>query len=273
MPSETQIRPIRGLGGIGIRELWERRELLYFLTWRDLKVRYKQTFFGAAWALLQPLLLMMVFSVFLGRLGQIPSEGYPYPLFVLTGLVPWTFFAQSLTGAAESVVNSSHIVSKVYFPRLILPLSAASSFLIDFCIAIGVVLAMVAYYDLPFSLRLLWLAPLALFTLLAALSIGIFLAAVNVRYRDVRHAVPFFVQVGLFLSPVAYPAGLVPDEWKLLYGLNPMVGAIEGFRWTLLGGSGTPGTILAVSAVATLAVLIFSIWYFHNAERAFADVI
>jgi len=265
--------PKSGWATLDLRELWAYRELLYFLVWRDVKVRYKQTVLGAAWAVLQPFLLMVVFSVFLGRLAGVPSEGLPYPIFAYSALVPWTFFASSLSGASESLVANSNLVSKVYFPRLILPLGAAGGFAVDFLIAFGMLIVLMLVYDIAPTLAIVWVP---LFTLLAfctAIGVGTWLAALNVKYRDVRHAVPFLIQVWLFATPVAYPASLVPERWQWLYGLNPMAGVVEGFRWALLGTPAPPWTLLAITAGMVLLMLVGGTAYFHRAERSFADLI
>lgn len=267
------IRPSRGIARLNLKELWDYRELLYFLTWRDVKVRYKQTFFGAGWAIIQPLLLMAVFSIFLGRLAGVPSDGLPYPLFAFAALVPWTFFAQVLSGASASLVNSSHLISKVYFPRMLLPLASAGSFIVDVAIATLVLLGLMLFYDLYPSVRILWIPLLVALALLAAIAVGIWLAALNVRYRDVRYAVPFLVQLWLFASPVAYSTSIVPERWQTLYGLNPMAGVVQGFRWAMTGAGDPPGRVLFVSVGATLVILGIAVTYFRRVESTFADEI
>jgi lipopolysaccharide transport system permease protein len=263
----------RAFSGANLRELWDYRELLYFLTWRDVKIRYKQTAFGGAWAVLQPLLLMGVFAVFLGKLARVPSAGLPYPIFVYAALVPWTLFAQSLVAASESLTRGAALVSKVYFPRLLLPIGAATALVFDFCISMALLFAMMLAYGITPTADALWLPALVLLSWLTALGVGIWLAALNVRYRDVRQAVPFLVQVWLFLSPVAYPSSLVPENWRWLYGLNPIVGVVEGFRWALLGAGSTPSGLILASAVVTIAVLAGGLIYFQRTERTFADII
>ncbi|MFA5786441.1 MAG: ABC transporter permease [Actinomycetota bacterium] len=267
------IRPSKGWVRLDVRELWAYRELLFFLVWRDVKVRYKQTVFGAAWAILQPFMLMVVFSIFLGRLAHVPSEGLPYPIFAYSALVPWTLFAQSLSGASDSLVGSSNLITKVYFPRLILPMAAAGSFVIDFVIALGLLVGMMLYYGVHPSAAILWLPALTVLAMLTALSVGIWLGALNVRYRDVRYALPFLVQLWLFASPVAYSSSLVPKAWRGIYALNPMAGVVEGFRWALLGTKTRPGAMIAVSAAATLVIFVGGLAYFRRVERTFADVI
>lgn len=254
-------------------ESWQFKGLLAFLVWRDVKVRYKQTFFGAAWAILQPLLLMIVFSIFLGNLARVPSEGIPYPLFAYSALVPWTLFAQSLIGASNSLVENANLVSKIFFPRMLLPIASVGSFVIDFCIALTLVGGMIVYYDQSFLATWIWVPALSVLAILAALAVGVGFAAINARYRDVRYAVPFLVQLWLFASPVAYPASLVPNHWRLVYGLNPMAGVVEGFRWAMLGVGEPPSGMLIVSSLATVVVLLVSLSYFKRVERTLADVI
>jgi lipopolysaccharide transport system permease protein len=268
------IRPSRGWVALNLRELWSYRELAYFFVWRDLKVRYKQTAFGALWAVIQPFMLMVVFSLFLGRISGIAPAGVPYPLFAFAGLVPWTLFSQSLVGSSDSLVGASNLIQKVYFPRLLLPVAAIGSYLLDFVIAMAVLGLLMLYFGLLPSPTVLWVIPLTALALTTSLAVGIWLSAVNVRYRDVRYAVPFLVQLWLFASPVAYSAELVPAEWRTIYQLNPMAGVIEGFRWALLG-QGTPPPVgaVALSGVVTAIVLVLGLAYFRRVERTFADVI
>ena len=273
-PVVIRIKPHRAWVSLGWRELWSYRELGYFLVWRDLKVRYKQTVFGALWAIIQPFMLMVVFSLFLGRISGIAPAGVPYPLFAFSGLVPWTLFSQSVVGSSNSLVSASNLIQKVYFPRLLLPISAIGSNLLDFLIAMVVLGLMMFYFGILPSLAVLWLIPLTVLGLTAALAVGIWLSALNVRYRDIRYAVPFLIQLWLFASPVAYSSELVPAQWRTLYQLNPMAGVLEGFRWALLGqGAPPPVGVIAVSAVATLIVLALGLAYFRRVERTFADVI
>lgn len=268
------IRPSRGWVGLGLSELWQFRDLAYFLVWRDLKVRYKQTAFGALWAIIQPLMLMVVFTLFLGRMSGIAPAGIPYPLFAFVGLVPWTLFSQSLIGSSDSLVRSANLIQKVYFPRLLLPASAIGSYLLDFVLAMGVLFLLMLWFGFLPSLTVLWLVPLTGLALLTSLAVGVWLSAVNVRYRDVRFAVPFLVQLWLFASPVAYSAQIVPTEWLWLYQLNPMAGVIEGFRWALLGqGAPPPVGAIVVSTVVTVVVLVLGLEYFRRVEQTFADVI
>jgi lipopolysaccharide transport system permease protein len=276
MPPTTDapivIRPSRGWIGLGAPEIWKHRDLAYFLVWRDLKVRYKQTAFGAGWAILQPVLLALVFTAFLGRIAGIGATGIPYPLFALSGLVPWTLFAQSLNGASNSLVSNQNLISKVYFPRLLLPLSAVASFAIDFLIATAVlVIAMLFYGQIP-PVTFLLVPALGLYTVVVALAVGLWLAAINVRYRDVKYAIPFLIQLWLFASPVAYSSNLVPERFRVIFSLNPMTGVIDTFRWAALGGP-RPDATIVVSAAATLAILVGGLAYFRRVERTFADTI
>jgi lipopolysaccharide transport system permease protein len=266
------IRPSGGWIGLDARELWRYRDLAYFLVWRDIKVRYKQTAFGAGWAILQPVLLMLVFSVFLGRVSGVGSADVPYPLFALAGLVPWTLFAQSLGGASSSLVSSQNLISKVYFPRLLLPLSAVASFVVDFLLAVVVLVVVIVLFGRVPSLSLLWVPILGLFTVASALAVGLWLAAINVRYRDVRYAIPFLIQLWLFASPVAYSSALVPDQLRLVFSLNPMSGVIDAFRWATFGGP-FPNVTVGLSAAATVAILVGGLAYFRRVERTFADTI
>ena len=256
-----------------LREIWAYRELLYFLAWKDLKLRYKQTVLGAGWAVLQPLLTMVVFSVFFGRLGGLPSDGLPYPVFTYTALLPWMLFAHVLTQGSQGVVTHQDLVTKVYFPRLLVVLAPVGVALVDFVIAFTVLLVMMLWYGLPFGPAVLAVPPFVMLAALAAVTISVWLAAANVRYRDVRHALPFFTSLWLFASPVAYPASLVPEHWRWLYGLNPMAGVIEGFRWALLGGGGMPLPLVAASSAVTLILLVGGLAYFARVERTFADVV
>jgi lipopolysaccharide transport system permease protein len=270
--SPVVIVPARGWVGPGLRELWQHRDLGFFLIWRDLKVRYKQTFFGVAWAVLQPVLMMAVFAVFLGQVEGISPAGIPYPLFALAGLVPWTLFSQSLIGASNSLVNSQSLIAKVYFPRLLLPIAGVGSFVVDFLIALVLLLIVTPLAGFPLTVTILWLPVFALLAVFVALAVGTWLAAINARYRDVRHAIPFLVQIWLFASPVVYSITLVPENLRPLLALNPMTGVIVGFRWALLGGD-RPDAAIFVSALASLVILVLGIAYFRRVERFFADMI
>jgi lipopolysaccharide transport system permease protein len=237
------------------------------------KVRYKQTAFGAAWAVGQPLLMMAIFSVFLGRLARIPSDGVPYPVFAFAGLLPWLLFAQVLQGASESLVRSSDLITKIYFPRLFLPVSVAVSFVMDYAISLVILGFLILAFHLRISGSVVWLPLLSAFAVVTALAVGIWLSALNVRFRDVRHAVPFLIQVWLFMTPVVYPATLVPERWRAVYALNPMVGVVDGIRWSAFGEGQPPGILLGISVVAMLVILVGGLVFFHKVERSFADVI
>ncbi|MGA3029997.1 MAG: ABC transporter permease [Candidatus Limnocylindrales bacterium] len=257
---------------LGLAELWSHRELMFFFVWRDLKVRYRQTVFGASWAVIQPVLLMLVFTATVGRLPGVGPAGIPYPLFAFAGLVPWTLFASSLTGASNSMVNSAGIITKVYFPRLLLPFAAVGSFLIDFLIAMVVLGLLMLYFGVVPSIAVVWLPLFTLFALVTAVGVGTWLAAINVRYRDVKYVVPFLIQTWMFASPVIYATSLIPTEWQWLYALNPMTGVLEGFRWALIGGP-RPDELILVSAAASVLVFASSLVYFRRTEQTFADVI
>jgi lipopolysaccharide transport system permease protein len=267
------IGPSRGWRALDLGELWRARELLYFLVWRDVKVRYKQTAFGAAWAILQPVFTMLVFSLFFGRLARIPSDGVPYPVFSLTGLVPWTFFAYGLTQSANSLVGSQHLVTKVYFPRLVLPLAGVLSGLVDFVLAFVVLVGMLVYYGITPTPAALLLPLFVLLALVTSLGVGLWLSALNAQYRDVRYVLPFLTQIWLFVTPIAYPSSLLDGVWRTVYALNPMVGVVEGFRWALLGTTPAPGAMLAASSAAAVAILIGGAFYFRRMEKIFADVV
>ena len=243
---DLTLEPSHGWVSLQLRHLWEFRELLYFLVWRDLKVRYKQTVLGVAWAILQPVFTMVVFSMFFGRLAKIPSDGLPYPIFSFAALVPWGFFSNGMVAAANSLVGNANLIQKIYFPRLIVPISAV--------------------------LHVIWLPLFFLLAFIASLGVGLWLAAMNVQFRDVRHTLSFLVQAWLFCTPIAYPSSLLPEPWRSLYGLNPMAGVVEGFRWALLG-TPAPGAIIWVSTLASLVVLISGAYYFRRMERIFADTV
>jgi homopolymeric O-antigen transport system permease protein len=256
-----------------LREIWASRELLYFLIWRDVNVRYKQTVFGAAWAIIQPFSAMVVFSLFFGRLAKMPSEGVPYPVFSYAALVPWTFFANGLTHVSNSLVRDTNLVTKVYLPRLVLPFSAALGGLIDFGVALIVLFGMMVAYRIPITVNVVFLPFLVLLALATSIGVGLWLSALNVQYRDVRYVVPFLTQAWLFATPVVYPSSLLPARWHVLYGLNPMAGVVEGFRWALLGTHTHPGPMILVSVVTVLAVLVSGAFYFRRVESRFADVV
>jgi lipopolysaccharide transport system permease protein len=270
--SMTLIESSHGWVGVQWRELWTYRELLYFLTWRDIKVRYKQTILGASWAIIQPFFTMVVFSLFFGRLAKVPSDGIPYPVFNYTALLPWTFFANGLTQASNSLVGSASLITKIYFPRLVVPLSSVLSGVLDFGIAFVVLLGMMLFYEIKPTAAVVWLPLFLLLAFFTALGVSLWLSALNVRYRDIRYTVPFFVQFWLFATPIAYPSSLLSEPWRTLYGLNPMAGVVEGFRWALLDGP-QPGLMLGVSVVITIVLLVSGTYYFRRMERTFADII
>jgi lipopolysaccharide transport system permease protein len=269
----TIIRPSKGWIPVNLRELWQYRELLYFLTWRDVKVRYKQTALGIAWAIIQPFFTMVVFSLFFGRLAQVPSDEIPYPIFSYAALVPWTFFANGLSQSTTSLVGGANLITKVYFPRLVLPISAVLSGGVDFALAFVVLLGMMLYFGIVPTAAVAWLPLLLLLALVTALGAGLWLTAMNVQFRDVRYAVPFLVQAWMFATPIAYPSSLLDEPWRTLYGVNPMVGVVEGFRWALLGTETAPGPMVLVSALVAVGLLVSGAFYFRRMEKTFADVV
>jgi lipopolysaccharide transport system permease protein len=258
---------------LNLKDIWEYRELLYFLVWRNIKVRYKQTALGAAWAILQPVLTMLVFTLLFGRLAKVPSDGIPYPVFALTALLPWQLFAFALTESSNSLVGSQNLITKVYFPRLVIPLSSILAGLVDFAISFCALLVMMIYYRVMPSKAVVWLPAFLLLALATALSIGLWLSALNVKYRDVRYTIPFMTQFWLLATPVAYSSSLIPEPWRKWYGLNPMAGVVEGFRWALLGTSGGVGPLLWVSLAAVLLLLTGGLFYFRRTESTFADIV
>ena len=272
-PIHIRIEPPRGWIPLNLRDLWEYRELLYFLAWRDIKVRYKQTVLGVSWAILQPFFTMVVFSLFFGRLAGIPSEGIPYPIFSYAALVPWQFFANGLTSSSNSLVASANLIQKVYFPRLVIPMAAVGSGILDFGLAFLVLLGMMAFYGIAPTVNVLWLPLLLLLALVTSLGVGLWLTAMNVQFRDVRYAVPFLVNAWMFATPIAYPSSLLDEPWRTLYGMNPMVGVVEGFRWALLSTDTQPGSMVLVSAVVAVALLVSGAYYFRRMEKSFADVV
>jgi lipopolysaccharide transport system permease protein len=268
-----RIEPARGWISLKLYELWEYRELIYFLIWRDIKVRYKQTTLGVAWAVIQPVVTMIIFSLFFGRLAKIPSDGVPYPLFNLAALVPWNLFSNGLSQVSNSLVDSSNLIKKVYFPRLAVPIGALLSGVVDFALAFAVLLAMMFYYGLHPTGNLVFLPLLILLALVTCLGAGLWLSALNVQYRDVRYVVPFMIQLWLFASPIVYPSSMLAEPWRTVYGINPMVGVIEGYRWALLGTNTAPGPIIFISSLAALSLLISGAFYFRRMEKTFADVL
>jgi lipopolysaccharide transport system permease protein len=271
--SVIRIEPSRGWVSIELSELWTYRELLYFLIWRDVKVRYKQTVIGIGWAILQPLLTMVIFTMIFGNFAKIPSDGLPYPVFAFTALLPWNLFAGALNRCTLSLVGSANLITKVYFPRLIVPVSAIISGIIDFAIAFVFLLGLMLWFHIVPTWGAIALPIFLLLTLITALAVGLWLSALDVRYRDVGHAIPFLIQIWMFLSPVAYPLSVVPEKWRLLYSLNPMVGVIEGFRWALLGKESPDFKVIAVSTAVVVALLVSGLVYFKRIERTFADVV
>ena len=268
-----RIEPSTGWVSLKLRELWQYRELLYFFIWRDVKVRYKQTVLGAAWAIIQPFFTMVVFSLFFGRLAQVPSDDIPYPIFSYAALVPWTFFSQGMTQASSSLVNHASLIKKVYFPRLAVPIARVLAGTVDFALAFIVLLGMMLAFGIVPTVNALWLPFFLLLALVTSLGVALWLAAMNVQFRDVGYTVPFIAQFWMFATPIAYPSSLLPEPWRTLYGINPMAGVVEGFRWALLGTDTAPGPILVVSSLAAVALLVSGAFYFRRMERTFADVI
>jgi lipopolysaccharide transport system permease protein len=269
-----RIQPTRGWVSLKLRELWTYRELLYFLVWRDVKVRYKQTLLGASWAIIQPFMTMVVFSLFFGRLAQIPSDGIPYPIFSYAALVPWTFFANGVTQSANSLVGSANLIKKVYFPRLTIPLASVLAGVVDFVLAFAVLIVMMLFYGIAPTANVIWLPFFLLLAFVTALGAGLWLSAMNVQFRDVRYIVPFLLQFWMFATPIAYPSTLIEDPTlRALYGINPMTGVVEGFRWALLNTDTAPGPIIIVSTVAAVVLLVSGAFYFRRMEKSFADVV
>lgn len=268
-----RIEPSVGWVSLKLGELFQYRELIYFLIWRDIKVRYKQTVLGVAWAIVQPFFTMLVFSLFFGKLANVPSDGIPYPIFSYAALVPWTFFANGLTQASNSLVGSANLIKKVYFPRLAIPIATVLSGVVDFVLAFIVLVGMMAYFGFAPTINILWLPLLLLLALVTSLGVSLWLSAMNVEFRDVRYIVPFLTQFWLFATPIAYPSSLLQKPWQTLYGLNPMVGVVEGFRWALLGTKTAPGSIVFVSALTAVALLIGGALYFRRMEKTFADIV
>ncbi len=273
LTAEILIKPSRGWVSLKLGELWQYRELLFFLIWRDVKIRYKQASLGIAWAIIQPLMTMVIFSVIFGHLAKLPSEGIPYPVFSYAALLPWQLFSGALTRSGSSLVGNAPLLTKVYFPRLIIPLSATIGGLVDFTISFLVLLGLMLYYGLGPTWAILWLPLLIVFTLVTALSVGLWLSALNVQYRDVQHIIPFVIQAWMYASPVAYSAELIPSgPWRFVYGLNPVAGVIQGFRWALLGAN-PPGELMLVSVGMVVIMLVMGLCYFRRMERTFADVV
>jgi len=269
----TVVEPRRRLADFNLRELWDYRDLLLFLAWRDISIRYIQTLLCSSWAFVQPVLTMLVFTIFFGNMAGVPSEGVPYPVFTLAALLPWQYFSTTLGNAANSLVNNANLLSKVYFPRPLIPVTSLLPPAVDFLIAFVVLLGMMFFYRVAPTWNVIWLPAFMALAVVTALGAGLWFAAMNVKYRDVRYIVPVLVQFGIFVSPVAYPSRLVPAKWRALYALNPMAGVIEGFRWALLGTDSVPGSLIAVSSGAALILLVSGLFYFRHTEKTFADVI
>ena len=269
----TIIQPRKGFWDLDLKGLWEYRELLFFMVWRDVKVRYKQTALGVAWAILQPLLATLIFSIFFGRLAHMPSGGVPYPVFAYTALVPWQYFANALTESSNSLVASQNLIKKVYFPRLVIPLGSVTAGLVDFCFAFIVLIGMMFYYGIRPTASLFLFPIFLLLAVCTALAAGLWLSALNVQFRDVRYTIPFLTQFWLFATPVVYPSTLIPPKWRIWYGLNPMAGVVDGFRYALLGTSAKPGPMIWVSAGAVAVLLLGGLVYFKRMESTFADVV
>lgn len=267
------IRPTKGWRFLDLREMWAYRELVYFLTWRDIKVRYKQTAIGVAWVVLQPLAMMVVFTLFFGRLAKVPSEGVPYPLFAYAGLLPWQLFSRTLSESTNSLLTDQRLITRVYFPRIIVPLATTLAATLDFVIAAGLLIALMFIYGITPGAAVVWLPLFVGLMLVTALGVGFWLSALNVEYRDVMYIVPFLNQFWLFVTPVVYPSSLVPEKWRMLYGLNPMTGVVEGFRWALLGVGEGPLPMLAASTLVAVSLFISGIIWFRRRERTFVDAI
>jgi lipopolysaccharide transport system permease protein len=267
------IEPRRGLLHLDLAAIWQHRVLLYFIVWRDLKIRYKQSVIGIGWVVLQPLVSMVIFTVIFGHFAKLPSDGIPYPIFAYCALLPWTYFAGALGRCSASVVGDAHLVSKVYFPRLILPLAGTISGLVDFTVSFVLLMGMMMWYEIDITWRLLTLPVFLVFAQATALAVGLWLSALNVRYRDVGHTIPFLVQIWMFVSPVVYPVSMIPEKYRLIYSLNPMAGVIEGFRWALLGKAAPDFSVMAGSALVVLVLLAGGLVFFRNMEQTFADVV
>jgi len=268
-----RIEPSNRWPSIDFRELWEYRELLYFLTWRDIKIRYKQTVLGAAWAIIQPVFMMIVFSLFFGKLAKVPSDGIPYPVFAFCALLPWQLFAHAVSESSNSVVGNQHLITKVYFPRLVIPIASVLTGFIDFLVSLVVLIGLILWFGLVPGWRIIALPGFILLAICTALAVGLWLSALSVQYRDVRYLIGFLVQFWLFATPVAYPSSIIPQQWRAVYALNPMAGVVEGFRWALLGRSSALGSMLWVSASVVLITLLGGFYYFRRMEQEFADIV
>jgi lipopolysaccharide transport system permease protein len=272
-PETVHIRPSTGLAALNLGDLWTYRELVFFMIWRDLKVRYKQTFLGAAWAVIQPVLTMLVFNFVFGTVAKVPTDGVPYPIFSYTALLPWGMFTTALNTASRSLTANQNMVTKIYFPRLVLPLASVLGGVVDFAIAFVILVVLMIYYHVTPTFAV-WTLPLfLLLTLVTALGTALWLSAINVQYRDVNYVLPFLTQFWLFLTPVAYSAKVISEKWQIVYSLNPMAGVVNGFRWALLGTDTGPGLTMAISTIIALIVLVSGLFYFRSMERTFADTI
>jgi lipopolysaccharide transport system permease protein len=269
----VRIEPSKGWVSLKLKELWEYRELLYFLIWRDVKVRYKQTVLGGAWAIIQPFFTMVVFSLFFGKLAKVPSDGIPYPLFSFTALVPWAFFANGLNQATNSIVGGSNLIKKVYFPRLAMPIASVLGCIVDFVLAFVMLIAMMLYYGMTPTLNVIWLPLILILAFATSLGVSLWLSAMYVQFHDVRHIIPFLTQIWLFATPIAYPSSLLHEPWRTVYGINPMVGVVEGFRWALLGTQTAPGPTIILSGLVAVGLLVSGAFYFRRMEKTFADVV
>jgi len=273
-PTTVYIRPASGLAALNLRDLWTYRELIYFMIWRDLKVRYKQTLLGAAWAVIQPLMTMLVFNFLFNNVAKLPSDGIPYPIFSYTALLPWGLFSTALNNASRSLTSNTNMITKVYFPKLILPMASVLAGLVDFAIAFVILIGLMFYYHVTPSLTALWAVPLfLLLSVITALGVALWLSAINVQYRDVGYALPFLTQFWMFITPVAYSSKVISEKWQVIYALNPMAGVVNGFRWALLGSGNPPDVLVAISTGIALVVLFTGLIYFRNMERTFADTI
>ena len=273
-PSTIYIKPTTGLAALNLRDLWVYRELVYFMIWRTLKVRYKQTMLGASWAIIQPLMTMIVFNFLFGKVAKVPTDGIPYPIFSFTALLPWGLFTSALNQASRSLTANQNMVTKIYFPRLVLPISSVLAGVVDFAIAFIILIGLMIYYGVSPAWNVLWTLPFfILLSIVAALGVSLWLSAINVQYRDVNYALPFLTQFWLFITPVAYSASVISEKWQLVYSLNPMAGVVNGFRWALLGAGSGPDMALWVSVIISLVILVSGLIYFRNMERTFADTI
>lgn len=270
---EIRIEPSKGWVSLKLKELWEYRELLYFLIWRDVKVRYKQTVLGVAWAVIQPFFTMVVFSLFFGRLAKIPSDDIPYPLFSFAALVPWTFFANGLNQSSNSLVGSANLIKKVYFPRLAIPIATVLSGVVDFILSFIMLIGLMYYFGFTPTINVFWLPLFLLLALVTSLGVSLWFSALNVEFRDVRYIMPFLTQLWLFSTPIAYPSSLLSEPWRTIYGINPMVGVVEGFRWALLGTNTAPDSIIIISSCVAFLLLLSGSFYFRRMEKNFADVV